>query len=80
MSIAMTAAVRAAVPQESPIESGIVPIAACTVAFGVYAAIQKSLSFGLSYVLIIDRATPSIRKMTEIITSAMTAAPAETAY
>lgn len=40
-----TATVNTIFPHGNPIESGIAPIAACTVAFGVYAIIQNMRSF-----------------------------------
>ena len=45
MRMDSTATVRTICPQGSPMESGSAPIAACTVAFGAYAAMQKIRSF-----------------------------------
>ena len=46
----MTDTVSTVFPQGSPMARGSPPIAASTVAFGVYASIQKSLSFAVSFV------------------------------
>lgn len=62
MRIARTATERTSCPQGSPIASGTEPIAACTVAFGRYAIIQKRRSFRLKGVPIRQIATPAARK------------------
>ena len=46
--IATTATVNTISPHANPMARGIVPIAACTVALGVYAIAQNTLSFASS--------------------------------
>ena len=67
-------------PQANPIVNGIAPIAACTVAFGVYAIMQNSFSCLVSVVFIKDIATPSILKAKAPITSKTANMPAVIAY
>ena len=55
-----TATVNTIFPHSNPIDNGIAPIAACTVAFGVYATIQNNLSLFDKPVLSNDTATPVI--------------------
>lgn len=57
-----TATVRTISPHANPIVNGIVPIAACTVAFGVYAIAQNSRSFEFNFVFVSDSKTPTIRR------------------
>lgn len=57
MRIDNTATVNTVCPQASPMVKGIAPIAACTVALGVYAIMQNSFSFLVSLVFIKDIAT-----------------------
>ena len=77
--MAATAAVRTIFPQDSPMESGTEPMAACTVAFGVYAIMQKSRSFFVSLVPARLKNTPAIRKSRAPKIAATTAGPAERA-
>ena len=55
-----TAMVNTRLPQLNPNANGIPPIAACTVAFGVYAIIVNILSFQFKLVLISEIPTPII--------------------
>ena len=57
-----TAIVRIKLPEGTPIVKGTAPIAACTVAFGIYDTEQKALSFLFKLVLIRERFTPIILK------------------
>ena len=61
-TIASTATVSTISPQAKPNARGIPPIAACTVAFGVYAIIVNNLSFLLRLVPNKHTNTPSILK------------------
>ena len=74
-----TATVKTILPHSKPIANGIVPIAACTVAFGVYANMQKNRSFFVKFVLRSDTNTPDIRKIRANATSKITAIPADNA-
>ena len=77
--IAKTATVNTISPHANPMESGIVPIAACTVALGVYAIAQNTLSFLFKSVFSKDMATPLIRNINANTTNITTTAPAATA-
>ena len=68
MRIDNTATVNTVCPQANPIVKGIAPIAACTVALGVYAIMQNSFSCLVSLVFINDIATPNILKIKAPIT------------
>ena len=61
--IANTATVSTVLPHASHIDNGTPPIAAWTVALGVYACIQNTLSFSFSLVPAIHKATPAILKI-----------------
>ncbi len=54
----MTATESTIFPQASPAASGTEPIAACTVAFGRYAATQNILSFSVREVPAVHMTTP----------------------
>ncbi len=80
ISIDNTATVSTIWPQGSPIARGIAPMAACTVAFGVYAIMQNSFSFLFSGVLIRDKRTPAILKSSAPSTNTIELIPADMAY
>ena len=80
MRMDKTATVNTVCPQFNPIVSGIAPIAACTVAFGVQAIMQNHFSYFVSLVLISDIATPAILNTNEQATSRTARIPAVTAY
>ena len=75
-----TATVNTVCPQANPIVKGIVPIAACTVALGVYDIMQNSFSCFVSLVFIKDIATPSILNTKAPIISKTANIPEVTAY
>lgn len=80
MRIDNTAAVNTVCPQANPIVKGIVPIAACTVALGVYAIMQNSFSCRVSLVFIKDIATPDILNAKAPIINKTANIPAAAAY
>ena len=55
-----TATVKIFCPLDKPIDSGIAPMAACTVALGVYATIQNNFSFFSKLVFNKHIKTPTI--------------------
>ena len=71
-----TATVKTISPHANPIAIGIVPMAACTVALGVYAIAQNSRSFLFNSVFISDNETPTILKISAAITNIITTMPA----
>ena len=75
-SVEITATVSTRLPQGNPMERGMVPMAACTVAFGVYAIMQNNRSLPFSGVASRDRKTPAMRNTNAAATSRMTATPA----
>ena len=80
IKIAKTATVNTIFPHANPIESGIPPIAACTVAFGVYAIMQNILSFIFSFVFNKQQNTPIIRKINTPKIKTTAAIPAVLTY
>ena len=78
--IAVTATVNIVLPHDKPIARGTPPIAACTVAFGVYAIMQNILSFIVSFVLIRHKNTPAILNTSTHKIKTIDVPPADTAY
>ena len=78
--IAVTATANTILPQDNPIANGTPPIAACTVAFGIYAIMQNILSFIVSLVLIKHKNTPAIRNTSTPRIKRIDVPPADTAY
>ena len=58
--MASTAIASIVSPAATPAATGIAPIAACTVAFGMYAAMQNTFSFRLRSVLLRESRTPRL--------------------
>ena len=61
-------------------ERGRAPIAACTVALGIYANIQKNRSFRFNFVLIKDNDTPNSLNNKAPIANRTAGIPADKAY
>ena len=80
IKIDSTATVRTICPQANPIASGSPPIAACTVALGMYAIMQKDRSLADSSVFHKQRKTPAMRKTRTPNISKIAAGPALNAY
>lgn len=74
--IAKTATLKMMLPASTPAAKGIEPIAAWTVAFGVYAIAEKMRSFAFSFVPETARKTATIRKTNAAKIRATAAKPA----
>lgn len=80
IKIESTATVNTIFPHANPRDRGTAPIAACTVAFGVYATMQKNRSFFDKFVFDTEIATPIIRNCNARIITQTAGIPAATAY
>ena len=80
IKIANTATVNTILPQESPMERGMEPMAACTVAFGIYANMQKRRSRICNFVPNRQTNTPNIRNPITPKSRATAASPEANAY